>query len=196
MIPRDTVCARFTRLWLWQTYSAQYNSHPPPPQPRLKKKPLMQSHPARHCAYIAAGASQRGESHVLRVAACECFCWRVGFPCGLFPPVWCFPPRCLGAAPLRFFCRASRLAFLLSLSEMCSVFPGVPAPGRPPGLRQLCNIESLHLPSSRSSATDEARRSKHPGDLVDTPKTASSIFTETKKQSPNTGARADNTLHK
>jgi len=25
-------------------------------------------------------------------------CWRVGFPCGLFPPLcWCFPPRCLGA---------------------------------------------------------------------------------------------------
>ena len=26
-------------------------------------------------------------------------CWRVGFPRGLFPPLWCFPPRCLGAVP-------------------------------------------------------------------------------------------------
>ena len=33
-------------------------------------------------------------------------CWRVGFPCGQFPPLWCFPPRCLGAALLRFLCRA------------------------------------------------------------------------------------------
>jgi len=24
-------------------------------------------------------------------------CWRAGFPRGLFPPLWCFPPRCLGA---------------------------------------------------------------------------------------------------
>jgi len=36
----------------------------------------------------------------------ECHCWRVGFPCGRFPPLWCFPPRCLRAAPLRFLCRA------------------------------------------------------------------------------------------
>ena len=33
-------------------------------------------------------------------------CWQVGFPCGRFPPLWCFPPRCLGAAPLRFLYRA------------------------------------------------------------------------------------------
>ena len=57
-------------------------------------------------------------------------CWRVGFPCGLFPPVWCFPPRCLGAAPLRFFCRAWLLPFFVM-----SVFSAVPASGRPPGQR-------------------------------------------------------------
>ena len=28
-----------------------------------------------------------------------------GFPVGCFPPCGVFPPRCLGAAPLRFFCR-------------------------------------------------------------------------------------------
>ena len=26
--------------------------------------------------------------------------------CGRFPPLWCFPPRGLGAAPLWFLCRA------------------------------------------------------------------------------------------
>jgi len=56
-------------------------------------------------------------------------CWRVGFPCGLFPPVWCFPPRCLGAAPLRFFCRA----WLLSFCDVCCLFcrPGVWPTARP-----------------------------------------------------------------
>ena len=50
-------------------------------------------------------------------------CWRVGFPCGLFPPVWCFPPRCLGAAPLRFFCRA----WLLPFCDVCSLLSSLPS---------------------------------------------------------------------
>ena len=32
-------------------------------------------------------------------------CWRVGFPRVLFPPLWCFPPRCLGAVPPPVFRR-------------------------------------------------------------------------------------------
>jgi len=44
-------------------------------------------------------------------------CWRVGFPCGRFPPLWCFPPRCLGAAPLRFLCCR---AYLLALMSLCA----------------------------------------------------------------------------
>jgi len=56
-------------------------------------------------------------------------CWRMGFPCGLFPPVWCFPPRCLGAAPLRFLCRAMLLAFMSCVPDAS----GIPVPGRPPG---------------------------------------------------------------
>ena len=56
-----------------------------------------------------------------------------GFPVGCFPPSGVFPPWCLGAAPLRFFCRALLHSFLCL---MCSLFSGVPAPGRPPGLRQ------------------------------------------------------------
>ena len=56
-------------------------------------------------------------------------CWRVGFPCRRFPLLWCFPPRCLGAAPLRFLCRA----LLLALMSLCLDVSGVPVPGRPPG---------------------------------------------------------------
>jgi len=56
-------------------------------------------------------------------------------------PVWCFPPRCLGAAPFRFFCRAWLLPFFVM-----SVFSAVPASGRPPGLRH----SSLSLGGSRS----------------------------------------------
>jgi len=33
-------------------------------------------------------------------------CWRVGFPRRLFPPLWCFPPRCLGAVHPPVLCRA------------------------------------------------------------------------------------------
>ena len=61
-------------------------------------------------------------------------CWRVGFPCGRFPPLWCFPPRCLGAAPLWFLCRALLLAFM----SCVSVFSGVPAPGRAANL--FCGV--------------------------------------------------------
>jgi len=46
-----------------------------------------------------------------------------------------FPPAVFGGCPPPVL--LSLLAFLLSLSEMCSVFPGIPAPGRPPGQQQL-----------------------------------------------------------
>jgi len=42
-------------------------------------------------------------------------CWRVGFPCGRFPPLWCFPPWCLGAAPFRFLSRVAA-SFHVSVS--------------------------------------------------------------------------------
>jgi len=63
---------------------------------------------ARWCT-LAASAQCLHESR--RRVGMDLCCWRVGFSCGLFPPMWCFPPRCLGAAPLRFFCRAWLLLF-------------------------------------------------------------------------------------
>jgi len=62
----------------------------------------------------------------------------VGFPYGLFPPVWCFPPRCLGAAPLRFFCRA------LLHSFHCDVFCLLWRPGAwPTALPTTAPVEAL-----------------------------------------------------
>ena len=91
--------------------------------------------------FVSSG-SPRIFSHLCQSCTAALFCRGLavggvlagGVPCGLFPPVWCFPPRCLGAAPLRFFCRAL-LHSVLCL--MCSLLSGVPAPGRPPGLRHL-----------------------------------------------------------
>ena len=69
-------------------------------------------------------------------------CWRVGFLCGRFPPLWCFPPRCSGAAPLRFLCRA----LLLALMSLCLDVSGIPVPGRPPGHQQDSFVEAAAAP--------------------------------------------------
>ena len=58
----------------------------------------------------------------------------MGFPRGLFPTLWCFPPRCLGLCPLRFLCRALLLAFMCCAISDVS---GIPVPGRPPGHQHL-----------------------------------------------------------
>jgi len=70
----------------------------------------------------------------------------MGFPCGRFPPLWCFPPRCLEAAPLRFLCRAWLLPFIV----MSSVFSAVPASGRPPGQRHGSGLPGPAAAEQRS----------------------------------------------
>ena len=88
-------------------------------------------------------------------------CWRVGFPCGLFPPVWCFPPRCLGAAPLRFFCHAWLLPFCDVFSLLCH--PGVWPTSRPTTQPIPCSLRgtspnphTIHRPPPAFSPTRSA----------------------------------------
>jgi len=82
-------------------------------------------------------------------------CWRVGFPCGLFPPVWCFPPWCLGAAPLRFFCRAWLLPLCDVFSLLCRL--GVWPTSRPTTWQRLawpcCCRPAQHAQRPRTSPT-------------------------------------------
>jgi len=73
-----------------------------------------------------------------------------GFPRVLFPPLWCFPPGCLGAMPPPVFRRSMIMSPHAEPTSGCSApdsgwqsaaaRPGttlsVPAPGRPPGHRQ------------------------------------------------------------
>ena len=78
-----------------------------------------------------------------------------GFPVGCFPPCGVFPPRCLGAAPLRFFC----CAWLLPFCDVCCLLcrPGVWPTARPPAWQRLawscCCRPAQHAPRPRTSHT-------------------------------------------
>jgi len=68
-------------------------------------------------------------------------CWRVGFPRGLFPPLWCFPPRCLGAVPPPV--PLSRVAASFPVSVFHLLWrPGAWPTSRPPTYPILCVLLS------------------------------------------------------
>jgi len=89
-------------------------------------------------------------------ANCELLLLAGGFPHVLFPPLWCFPPRCFAAVPPPVFRRCClydpvatpcpplgphRAAVSQTRAGRAAARPGttlsVPAPGRPPDHHQL-----------------------------------------------------------